>query len=282
MFDSKNHNPSCSFAKECVSYIYDEMDLSEETNFETHLAECSPCADEIASFSALSFSIKEWRDEEFANLKTPQITIPFETSKQQIVSSESVSDSRTWLEKLADLFSLSPAMLKTAGAFAAILLAVGLGWFVLTSFENGEKNIAATENNSKEQENSVVTQTEPKEIEKEIAQTNEKNETVEDSADNEDVSPQIENETVAPVKTSVKKPIKIASRKPVSVQKKTIVAENKKPVKKKNPVKVDKKEIETQQETFQNAPRLTDFAMEDSEDETLRLSDLFADDESDK
>jgi hypothetical protein len=75
---SKNN---CPFEHEIVSYIYDEMHGSERLKFETHLSDCSICTDDFAAVSDARFSMFEWRKEEFAQLATPKIVIPYESKK---------------------------------------------------------------------------------------------------------------------------------------------------------------------------------------------------------
>jgi anti-sigma factor RsiW len=68
---------NCEFKDDIVSYLYDETGASERTKFENHLAHCSVCTDEFAAISNARFSVFEWQREEFADLATPEIVIPY-------------------------------------------------------------------------------------------------------------------------------------------------------------------------------------------------------------
>jgi len=118
---NNNHISKCVYSAEIIAYLYGEIAKKEKSAFETHLANCSNCTDELADFAFARFSVQEWRDAEFAHLETPVIKIPFERKKVNI-SDSTVSDS--WLARLRGLVSLSPAWAAASGAAA---LAVGLG-----------------------------------------------------------------------------------------------------------------------------------------------------------
>ncbi|HEX8638661.1 MAG TPA: zf-HC2 domain-containing protein, partial [Pyrinomonadaceae bacterium] len=112
----ENHNLNCVYAAEIVSYLYDEIGKSEKAVFETHLAKCRDCADELADFSFARFAVKDWRDTEFTRLKTPLIEIPFETKpSKETVSADSIS----MLANLRRIFS-RPTAWATSGAALAI------------------------------------------------------------------------------------------------------------------------------------------------------------------
>jgi len=113
---SNNHN-SCSFAEQIVEYIYDEIPVKDRTNFESHLINCLPCADEIAGFGLVRSTVSEWRKEEIFALDAPAVQIP----AMQTVESEKAS----WFDEFRKLFSFTPAW--TAG-FAVLLVCIGLVW----------------------------------------------------------------------------------------------------------------------------------------------------------
>ena len=85
----------CGFLSDTVSYLYGEMPESERSTFEDHLAGCEACTDEFAGISFSRFSVLEWQRGEFANLPTPEIVIPYETSR-----------STSWLEAAHGLFTV--------------------------------------------------------------------------------------------------------------------------------------------------------------------------------
>lgn len=280
MFDSRKQNPSCNFAEEIVSYVYDEMAENDKANFEQHLVNCSPCADEVADFSSISFSIQEWRDTEFANLATPSIEIPYETKNEAVQTVETTNVSKSWIQSLRDAFTISPAFIKTATAFGALAIVVGLGWFLMSSFSNGNNNVAKDDKAQPKKESiSSPNSIENNQIEEQIVVENKEN-----------VDQEIPNEIVEPSKeiadkTTIKKPKVNKSVKPVAP--KTI---NRKPIiAKRNPKPKSKKGIELPKKNklndleLQQAPRLSEeFAIEDTDEKDLRLTDLLDDVGSDK
>ena len=64
---NNNHNPSCAFAEQIVSYLYNETNAKEKAAFDAHLNNCSTCADELAGFGFVRSSIVEWKNAEFLN-----------------------------------------------------------------------------------------------------------------------------------------------------------------------------------------------------------------------
>lgn len=113
-------NKHCGLADEIVSYIYDEMDASGRTKFESHLTSCINCTDEFAVISDARFSMFEYRKEEFAHLPTPEIVIPYPARQEWI---ESGQDSG-WLAGLTAVFAFARSPL-AVGAALALLLALG-------------------------------------------------------------------------------------------------------------------------------------------------------------
>lgn len=70
-------NTTCGFSDEIVSYIYDEATPAGRKSFEAHLAGCALCADEFAGISEARLSMFEWQREAFSTLETPEIVIPY-------------------------------------------------------------------------------------------------------------------------------------------------------------------------------------------------------------
>lgn len=272
MFDSRKQNPNCNFGEEVVSYIYDEMQTVKKTTFEKHMSSCPNCADEVAAFSSVSFSIRDWRDTEFGTLETPEIVIPYETAKDSAKTVEVRSGSRSWIDNLRELFNFSPVFLKAVTAFGAIAITIGLGWFLLSTVSDKNANLA--EDSQKEQENENV----PSPIIKEIEQTN----SPEVADVNNNVADKIEKgeESVKEVAVQTPIPTKIKAN-----NKKTVTETRQPPAKqitrKQKPKSaIDKQDKELNQPQpkkieIQEVPRLTDFAIEDVEEDDLRLSDLF-------
>lgn len=122
----KHHNLNCAHAAELVSYLYDEIGKTEKAVFESHLANCLNCADELADFSFARHAVKDWRDAEFTHLKTPVFEIPFETHRS---TRTLPADTGSLLDNLRRIFSLRPVWATSAAALAIII-----GLFLTTNF----------------------------------------------------------------------------------------------------------------------------------------------------
>ena len=72
----RDHNLDGEHGIELVAYMYGELDHDSRTAFETHLAGCDECAFELASFAGARLSVIEWRREDFDPLATPVILVP--------------------------------------------------------------------------------------------------------------------------------------------------------------------------------------------------------------
>src|SRR5882724_6942846 len=120
MLNGNNHN-SCEFFAEIVSYLYNETGREQRSKFEEHLVDCGACTDEFAAISNARFSVFEWQREEFANMPTPEIVIPYTVRK--------VADDRVgtigFLSALGKMLSFG-SRASLALAFAAILICIGL------------------------------------------------------------------------------------------------------------------------------------------------------------
>lgn len=133
----KNGKTNCPFKDEIVSYIYDEIVGSERLNFESHLSGCSVCTDEFAAISEARFSVFEWQKEEFGNLPTPNIVIPYEPKKNTVKEGASVgllAGLRGWLQPLP------------IAAAAALIVIVGLSFVMFRSVGPREQTVASNLN----------------------------------------------------------------------------------------------------------------------------------------
>ena len=130
MLDNCNKN-GCQFTGEIVSYMYDEIGESERTKFEQHLVDCTVCTDEFAGISNARFSVFEWHKEEFADLPTPNIIIPY----------AEVADRAGFFAGLRDLLTLSgwPAAATVA---AGLIVSIGLG-FAAINYLGGSQEFAS-------------------------------------------------------------------------------------------------------------------------------------------
>ncbi|MGI8554854.1 MAG: hypothetical protein ACR2LT_00640, partial [Pyrinomonadaceae bacterium] len=220
-----------------------EISRAEKPVFEAHLRDCANCANELRDFSALNFSIAEWRTVDFEPLPTPIIRVPF---KQEIVLQKP-----HWLETVRARLTFSPVW-ATAATLAALLICAGLFWFA-TNFTN-DKNIA--DNKTEAAPKAIVSPTDEIVHDREIIAANDN-----PVATNKKVSP------VAPIETKEK--IKLPDAAPNKVLAATNTASNKS---NKSSVAKAEKNISPSKPLKDDIPSLT---IEDDEDDSLRLSDIF-------
>jgi cytoskeletal protein RodZ len=250
--NSSNHN-SCNFSDLLVSYLYGEIGEQEKSRFESHVLNCSVCADEISAFGCVRSSVRNWRETEFAALPTPVFQLPTETEKT-ILSTETTTASRSRLADLRELFSLSPALTGAATACAALAICAGLFYVAFSSLPN-ENNVAGTNKNV-----SVASVPAPT--------VDDKNST--SAAGTKDEQP---DDTPKP---EIRKDKKQNQQKSVPATEKAVVTDSAdvktvrtnvapKPANKENPANVKK------------TPKQSDieFTTREEEDKSLRLADLF-------
>jgi Putative zinc-finger len=127
MLDGTNYNSPCSFAEEIVEYIYDEMNGETKARFETHIAKCSSCADELAGFGIVRSKVSDWKLKEFSPLATPIIELPI------VQTIENTQVKRRWFESLRDLVMLSPAWMTQTAAFATLAICFGIAFYAFNS-----------------------------------------------------------------------------------------------------------------------------------------------------
>lgn len=137
MLSNNNHNSSCDFSAEIVSYLYNESSEAARGKFESHLAGCGVCTDEFAAVSNARFLVFEWQKEEFAHLPTPEIVIPYaarQTESEAVAKVSLLSGLRGLLSVLS-----SPS---TVTAVAALTVCLGLGFLAMTYVGRGDQQIA--------------------------------------------------------------------------------------------------------------------------------------------
>lgn len=239
MFDNNHHN--CAFAEQLVSYLYNETNAKEKAAFDGHLNNCSTCAEEFAGFGFVRSSLEEWKNAEFSNLETPSIKIPYPTA----VSTEKQSR----FAQLRKLFALSPAW---RAALAALAVVVGLT-FLIFNFSNSNE---VAEDNNKPIESAVSPIVE-KQIEPPIK------ETPDETATQNPTEKQSKPSAIAPENRIVK-----ASN---NLTKKNNLKQNLTNAANVPKTKSDKNAFAVQK---QNVPKLNN--LEEEEDTSLRLADLFA------
>ncbi|MFN2391531.1 MAG: hypothetical protein ABR566_06130 [Pyrinomonadaceae bacterium] len=271
MLDNNHNNSHCDFTAELVSYLYGEGDAQKKVEFETHLNTCSNCVDELAGFSFVRSSVLHLR-EEFSTMETPSFVFPTQRRKESgaIVPVENINGS--WLNELRKIFSLSPAWLTTA--MAALVICIGLTLIVLNFSQNDE--MAITNKNDSQSTDSPTIDKKTERIEenahekntvenlpnklaklrnlnaanmpRELSPTQPKQSNLNDSV--------LKVSNVSPGKTNGNKSFKNGSRDTVRKNKKAI----------------NKNKIMPSLQA-QKIPKLVE--MDDEEDDSLRLADLF-------
>jgi Putative zinc-finger len=131
------NNSTCGFAEELVSYLYNELNGADKSRFESHLATCESCADELSGFVLTRNSVQEWRTEEFVPLQNPAIEIPYPQQVRSI--------SRSWFASIRDFFTLSPAWMTASTAAAALAICLVLFAVVVSSLRDDNNVVQQTE-----------------------------------------------------------------------------------------------------------------------------------------
>jgi hypothetical protein len=145
MLNGHHKISDCGFGEQLVSYLYNEINGAEKSNFEMHLRNCAACADEFAAFSGVHYSINDWKLKDFSMLETPLIEVPSKINR--FVETPELSENKSsWLSGLRRLFSLSPRAWSLATAsFAILAVCVGIVFFVI----NHQKVDLVSQNNKK-------------------------------------------------------------------------------------------------------------------------------------
>ena len=104
---------NCPQAENLVACLYGEASDEEKKVFEGHLSSCAPCSEELAAFGMVRESVVEWRNDVMSNIITPAFA-------NQIVMKQ--ERKRSAIAAIREFFTLSPAWLQGATAFAALAL----------------------------------------------------------------------------------------------------------------------------------------------------------------
>ena len=254
---NNNHhqkNGSCRHSAEVVEFIYGDLRGEQKTNFETHFSKCAECADEIKAFSGIHFAISDWKKAEFDNLPTPVIEIPYEYST---VSTQNAGENFSFFDAVRRFINLSPMW---AGAVSVIVLAflTGLGLFIFNQNQNAD--VAGVNKN---------------EIKKEVSPTgnaavnknSEKQMPVENVPETADLKEEKDSIQTAEKDSERSVPVRISENENSAPDRQKVVVETK------NPPLNDKKKT-TPDVPRKTVPRLNELP-EETEDDSLRLSDMF-------
>lgn len=279
MLDSRKTNSNCGLAETIVSYVYDEMAGPEKHDFERHLSSCLDCENELAAFSSVSSSVKEWRDAEFAVLETPEISIPYKTQDTAVMAADASDSNPSWLENMRGL--ISSFGMKTVAGFASLAVVLGLGWFLVNSFSS-EQDIA------KEPGNKVIEPIGGKEnlspAKPDPGDVVEENESEINSPNViPEVSPELAADNASPTDARKTAPTKATYRAPAALNRNISTRRNSN--KNRSRAKKPNPSVKEKTNPVIQAPidRLTEeFAIDEKKEDELRLSDLFDEVGSDK
>lgn len=255
MNNNSPKNLDCKFAAETLEYLYGEIGGERKNVFQKHLDNCAECADLIEDFSAVRFSIKDWKAAEFDKLATPAIQIPYEIPALKTVVTE---QSGSWFESVRNYFSLSPVL---SGAAAVLLIALffALGIFV---FNNNSDDLIA-DSNQKPNLNAKSSEMPKSAVLAEKEESKSQPETADPKT--------IDTVEVQKQKSEVSVPVRVDSR-PNTKQKIQPVKSTEKQTPNADLIN-DTKNAKTV--PAKNKPRLNELP-EEVEDNSLRLADLFA------
>ncbi len=252
MADKKNnnYNKSCEFSSEIVAYMYGEIDGPQRDIFDEHLAGCDICTAELAGVSAARLSVMEWRAAEFDALPTPTVAIPYPRPENETGIG--------WLAAIRGFFAASPGWAATAAVVPISILCLGI---VLYTFDLvGPVDVAQGNSAAKEP---VANRPALKNSGETIS-----NKTLEVAASKKQTDNELQDATATSKAGDLTPP---AAPKAIKVSDKNI-----RPQRNTNTgdpsVKTPKRNESPA--PGRNAPRLNDF--EDEEDDSLRLTDLFA------
>jgi hypothetical protein len=119
----KNFENECEFAETLAAILYGEANEIEQRQFDLHVLDCAVCRAEIESFGAIRRSIADWREQDFVSLPVPNIAARFDAKPLHFA----LPAKRFWhLAELREKLFSSMNFLQGTGAFATFLIAAAL------------------------------------------------------------------------------------------------------------------------------------------------------------
>jgi anti-sigma factor RsiW len=104
----------CARAQDLVTYLYDEASELEAAEFKRHLEQCASCGSELAAFRSVRAEVVEWRNQSLPS---------FDALNTRAALENAVAPRRrSALAALREFFTLAPAWMRAATAFAAVLV----------------------------------------------------------------------------------------------------------------------------------------------------------------
>jgi anti-sigma factor RsiW len=147
--NNDHNNNSCDFSEALISYLYSEIGAAESDKFKAHLAQCAHCEGELAGLGVMRSSLAEWKQEEFSPMSAPTIELgartarPHERDAFELPENQPVfvTAQPSWLDTVRGFFT--PKVALAAGAFTVLLICLGLTFAFLTSRNTGNENVIA-------------------------------------------------------------------------------------------------------------------------------------------
>ncbi|MEP6850077.1 MAG: hypothetical protein ABI999_14555 [Acidobacteriota bacterium] len=244
--DNNNNHSGCFSVDELMAYLYREVGETELGLMDRHLAGCGTCTDDFAAISESRFSIYEWRQTDFSDLATPIFAGPWNDAPVRDLREMSSAGGRSVGERLRNLIPSFPTW---AFAVTAAVIAVAVVWIGAAYLRpSSDKSVAIRQNQADEPVQAVSPQFKETEPEKDLAM--------------EKRSPSgIDLGKAAPA---------LQPRKPAG----SALAANRTPgAHRRNIMDLNGRRQEVAS-SFRKVPNLS--GIEEDEDRTVRLADLFA------
>lgn|SRR5574341_890689 len=121
---NSNERPVCHRAEDLVTYLYGETTAEGTRDFADHLKQCDACRAEFTLFNQVHESIVAWRNEALGSVVMRQREVTPAAAQPVFIADDSVRRERelSALAALREFFSVSPLWLRSATAFAGLLL----------------------------------------------------------------------------------------------------------------------------------------------------------------
>jgi hypothetical protein len=121
----------CGFNGDLVPYMYGELAGETQTLFESHLLTCVDCTDEFAELADARFSVYQWHKLEFVPLASPVISIPYDRAEAAVVRGGLLNSFR-------ELFAIrTPAM-----AISILAVVIGIAFAVVFLMPESDQRFA--------------------------------------------------------------------------------------------------------------------------------------------
>lgn len=105
---------ACDHSENLVAYLYGEACEREAKDFESHMARCLACREELTAFRRVHEDVVEWRNQSLPSFESSgAVAQAFSTTGER---------KRSALAALREFFTLSPAWMRAATAVAALVV----------------------------------------------------------------------------------------------------------------------------------------------------------------